>query len=143
MENFIRTGYGKRLFEYELPEMNRNLERIAKALEKLDELSGKLCLCGPEIEPKKEPNMDIMNYPLNKIFTPRIFNSLNKINVLTLMDFLKMTKEDMLMVKGLGNKSLYVDISNFLEINRISLGMNDKQLSQIETIILPNGKELQ
>ena len=58
------------------------------------------------------------------------------------MDLLKLTKEEIIMVKGLGNKSLYVDLYDFIEINRLSFGMNEEQIAQIDKIILPNGKEL-
>lgn len=37
MAQFHETGYGRRFFEHELPELNRNIKRVADALEKIVE----------------------------------------------------------------------------------------------------------
>ncbi len=37
MQEFHETGYGKRFFERDLPALIKNLERIAVALEKLND----------------------------------------------------------------------------------------------------------
>jgi len=41
MMDFIRTGYGKRFFEGQVPALVKALERIADALEKQNELKEK------------------------------------------------------------------------------------------------------
>jgi DNA-directed RNA polymerase alpha subunit len=137
----LKTYYGKKLLEYDLPEMNNNLKRIADSLDRINELLDKVCICKPEIKEPPKFNLDILNYPLDQVFPFRVHNSLNKANIKTIMDLLKSTKEDLLMIKGFGFKSLN-DVYNFLECNRISLYMNDEQISQITNIILPDGKEL-
>ena len=72
MAQLHETGYGRRLFEHELPQLNKSLERIATALENLSKKEEEVVL--------NSSTADIIpllkSIKLKDIFSARVVNCL-------------------------------------------------------------------
>jgi hypothetical protein len=61
MPQLHETGYGRRLFEYEIPELNRNLSKISEIGEHLEMISIHLGKIAAAMEKNLQPEMNSDN----------------------------------------------------------------------------------
>jgi len=154
MPQFHETGYGRRFFEHELPELNRSLKRIADALEKNSEpksspsskidddylkipgLVDRLIEANiiPDVSLKPINNIDLLkSLKIPDFFSIRITNCLlesrrgEKTNLYQLIT----SKESELMhIKNFGVKCLW-EVKNFLASYNLELDMNDEEILRV------------
>ena len=128
MPQLHETGYGRRLFEHELPELNRNLKRIADALEKLNEEKKPVAPVAP---PEVPNNIKVLSsIKLTDIFSIRISNALLNCRnpKQTLYQLVVSTESDLMSVKNFGAKCLW-EIKAFLHNKKLILDMSEDEIN--------------
>ena len=134
MAQLHETMYGKRLFEYELPQLNRNLSRIADALEKMNTENKNRIDFPSTTSPILNNAIDFLSsIRLDEIFSKRVSNSLsdnrsNKV-ITNLYQLVKNSERDLLRIRNFGQKCQF-EVREYLSKRNLELGMDDYDIQQ-------------
>lgn len=117
------TLMGKKLIQHDIPEIAKQLERIANSLDKI--------LSEKEKESEKISNIDYLKSIRVTDFdlTTRLSNVLKELNIRTIYDVVTKKEEDLQIIKNrFGQKSL-LELKDILYLFGIySLGMTDENI---------------
>jgi len=151
MPQLHETGYGRRLFEYEIPELNRNLSKISEMSEHLELFSNYLARIADALEKiseKQQPieistglsSEDIIkdnlknniallsSFKLKDIFSIRVSNALLPKH--NLYELVKSTEKELLATKNFGLKCLW-EVNEFLSKKGLQLEMDDSLIEKL------------
>jgi len=130
MAQFHETGYGRRFFDHELPELNKNLNRIADALEKLAIEKEKV------VENEFDNISFLKSIKIDRVFSIRVYNSLttSRNPKYNLFELVQSSETELLKNKHFGLKSLW-EVTEFLKSMNLDLDMS---IEQIEAAKLKN-----
>jgi DNA-directed RNA polymerase alpha subunit len=131
MIQFHETGYGRKFFNHEIPELNKNLNRIADALEKLAMEKEKV-----EIENEFDNISFLKSIKIDKVFSIRVYNSLttSRNPKYNLFELVQSSETELLRNKHFGVKCLW-EVTEFLKSMNLDLDMS---IEQIEAAKLKN-----
>jgi DNA-directed RNA polymerase alpha subunit len=130
MAQFHETGYGRRFFDHELPELNKNLNRIADALEKLAMDKEKV------VENEFDNISFLKSIKIDRVFSIRVYNSLttSRNPKYNLFELVQSSETELLRNKHFGVKCLW-EVTEFLKSMNLDLDMS---IEQIEAAKLKN-----
>jgi len=122
MPQLHETGYGRRLFEHELPELNKSLSRIANALEKIIAGDNKSAI--PQFQKVRTASNHLQDILLEDIFSAnvRISNALKDSKILNLYQLVKLKEKDLLKTRNFGAKCLW-EVKKYLSEIGLKLEM--------------------
>jgi len=131
MIQFHETGYGRKFFNHEIPELNKNLNRIADALEKLAMEKEKV-----EIENDFDNISFLKSIKIDKVFSIRVYNSLttSRNPKYNLFELVQSSETELLRNKHFGVKCLW-EVTEMLKSMNLDLDMS---IEQIEAAKLKN-----
>ena len=133
-----QTIYGKRLFEHEIPEINRNLNKIAVQLDLIAKNLSKLVLDINKQEQEKSTtitslvlnNIELLkSIKISDVFSKRITNSLenSRYRMFNLYDLVTSKMNDLNRVRNFGPKCFY-EISEFFKLHNLDYEMDDNEI---------------
>jgi DNA-directed RNA polymerase alpha subunit len=140
MPQLHETGYGRRLFEHELPELNKSLSRIAIALEKISNQDSKdmVQIFQDWLNKNKEPNEVVTDnisllrsIKLKTIFSVRIANALLfcKYPKHNLFDLCISKESELKSTKNFGAKCLW-EVNEYLSKRGLEFEMNETDIKE-------------
>jgi len=145
MAQFHETGYGRRFFEHELPELNRNLKRIADALENRSEVNTEILNLTSQIleKTKEQPAVTIADsnfqdnlsllrsVKIKDVFSIRISNALLycKYPKHNLLQLVTSKERELLSTKNFGAKCL-TEVNEYLSKVGLELDMTEEEIQQ-------------
>ena len=147
MPQLHETGYGRRLFEHELPELNKSLSRIATALEKISNQDSKdesmvnvfqnwlnNQLTKKEIQPEEivTDNISLLrSIKLKDIFSIRISNALLfcKYPKHNLLHLVQSKESELMATKNFGAKCLW-EVNEYLSKRGLDFEMSDQDIQE-------------